>query len=58
MKQISGILGASSFLLLLATAGAAMFPENAPNWMIPLGLAVICAVLSVIAFRQSKKSNG
>jgi hypothetical protein len=58
MKSISGILGASSLLLLLATAGSVMFPGKAPDWMILLGLAVVCAVLSVITFRQSKKPNG
>lgn len=57
MKSIGGILGAVSVLLLLATVGAAMFPENTPNWTILLGAAVVCAVLSVITFSQSKKSK-
>jgi len=57
MKSIGGILGAVSVLLLLATVGAAIFPENTPNWKLLLGGAVVCAVLSVITFSQSKKSK-
>ena len=59
MKTISGILGVSSFLFLLATLGAATFPDELPNcnWMVLLGGAAVCAVLSVVTFRRSKKSN-
>ena len=62
MKAISGILGALFFLLLLAAIGSAGIAmgwfDNAGGvwpWPVFLGLALICAVLSVVAFRQSKK---
>lgn len=65
MKAISAILGALVFLLLLAAIGSAGIAmgwfDNAGDasiwpWPVFVGLALICAVLSVVAFRQSKKS--
>jgi drug/metabolite transporter (DMT)-like permease len=58
MKSIGGILGGASLLLLLAAVGGVVFPGEVPSWTIMLGLAAVCAVLSVIAFRQSKKPTG
>jgi CDP-diglyceride synthetase len=55
LKSISGVLGAATLLLLLATAGSVMFPEKTPSWVIMLGAAIVCGVLSVVTFRQSKK---
>ena len=61
MRAVSGILGALCLLLLLAAAGSAMawfdpaFPGDASKWPVFVGLAAICAVLSVFIFRQSKK---
>jgi hypothetical protein len=57
LKSIGGVLGAATLLLLLATAGSAVFPEQTPHWTVLLGAAVVCAVLSVILFRLSKKQN-
>ena len=57
MRSIGGILGAVTFLLLLATMGAAMFPGDMPNWMILLGAAVVTAILSVVIFTMSKSSS-
>ena len=58
MKSIGGILGAVTFLLLLATVGSVMFPvDDRPNWTTLVGAAVVCGVLSVITFSQSKKSD-
>ena len=57
LKSISGVLGAATMLLLVATAGSVMFPEKTPSWAIFFGAAIICGVLSVIMFRQSKKQN-
>ncbi len=54
MKTLGGVLGAAFFLLLLAAVGSAQFPGNGPHWAILLGLAVVCAVLSVVTYRQSK----
>lgn len=54
IKSISGILGAATLLLLLATAGSAMFPENTPSWAVLPGAAIVCGVLSVFTFRQSQ----
>lgn len=65
MRAISGILGALFLLLLVAAMGSAGIAmgwfgkaemRNAPSWPILVGLAMVCAVLSVVAFRQSKKS--
>lgn len=55
LKSISGVLGAATLLLLLATAGSVMFPEKTPSWVIMFGAAMVCGVLSVVTFRQSKK---
>ncbi|TWU17468.1 hypothetical protein [Bythopirellula polymerisocia] len=55
LKSISGILGAATLLLLLATVGSVMFPEKTPSWAILFGAATVCGVLSVMTFRQSKK---
>jgi hypothetical protein len=54
MKALGGVLGAATFLLLLATVGSAEFPGKGPHWAILLGLAGFCAVLSVLTFSQSK----
>ena len=65
MRTISGILGATSLLLLLAamgSAGIAMGWFNAENATIPPsspilpGLAAASGVLSVILNHRSKKS--
>lgn len=57
MRSIGGILGAVTFLLFLATMGAAMFLGDMPNWMILLGAAVVTAIPSVVIFTMSKSSS-
>ena len=62
MKFISGVLGAISLLSCLAALGAATFWHSPAaitvvnlSWPIYLGIAILCAVLSVVLHRASQR---
>ena len=57
MKSLSGILGALCFLMLLAMAGSAVFPQASVHWTTLALPMILFAILSVATLRLAKASD-
>ena len=57
MKTLSGILGAITFVLLLALPGTLYFGDEMPHWSSLALMMVICAILSVTTARMARKKE-